>query len=110
MFQTLISYPCFNLQINRFLWFLYLYKQKSDIMIKEKSTEKLIEYIPTLPNQEQKLITQRISEIKSQTKKKKNPSLKKPKLSALRGRVTKTTSAKIDKQIKSLRNEWQRDI
>ena len=34
----------------------------------------------------------------------------KKKLSALKGRVTKMSAEEIDKQIKSLRDEWQRDI
>ena len=36
--------------------------------------------------------------------------LKKKKLSELKGKVSKMSSAEIDKQLNSLRNEWQRDI
>jgi hypothetical protein len=79
-------------------------------MFKEKSTEKLIEYIQTLPDQEQKLIIQRISKIKPEDKAKKVKMAKKPKLSSLKGQVSKTTSAKIDRQLKSLRSEWKRNI
>ena len=34
----------------------------------------------------------------------------KEKLSSLEGKVSKMSSEEIDKQIKSLRDEWQRDI
>ena len=34
----------------------------------------------------------------------------KKKLSSLKGMVTKMSAEEIDKQLKSLRNEWQRDI
>jgi hypothetical protein len=76
-------------------------------MFKERSTEKLIEYIQTLPSDEQQLIARRISQAERVPKTKKTAKLK---LSSLKGKVSKTSAAKIDKQIKSLRNEWQRDI
>jgi hypothetical protein len=79
-------------------------------MFKEKSTEKLIEYIQTLPNQEQKLIIQGITPSQTINKIKKSKGIKKTKLSSLKGQVTKTSSAKIDNQIKSLRSEWKRSI
>jgi hypothetical protein len=78
-------------------------------MFKETATEKLIEYIQALPNSEQKLIAERISKNKTVIKKKSTTG-KKPKLSLLKGKMTKTASSRIDNQIKSLRNEWQRDI
>jgi len=34
----------------------------------------------------------------------------KRKLSSLKGKVTKMSAEEIDKQLKSLRDEWQRDI
>lgn len=34
----------------------------------------------------------------------------KKKLSSLKGKVSKMTSEEIDKQIKAMRDEWQRDI
>jgi len=79
-------------------------------MFKENSTEKLIEYIQSLPDQEQQLIASRISKIKSQDKAKKARVGKKAGLSLLKGKVTKMPSSKIDKQIKSLRGEWNRAI
>ncbi len=36
--------------------------------------------------------------------------ISKQKLSALKGKVTKMNIEEIDKQLKSLRDEWQRDI
>jgi len=79
-------------------------------MFKERSTESLIKYIQTLPSEEQKLIVQRISKTEGIAKKGKTIVRKRAKLSALKGKVEKTTSAKIDKQIKSLRSTWHRDI
>jgi len=36
--------------------------------------------------------------------------ISKPKLSSLKGKVTKMNIEEIDEQLKSLRDEWQRDI
>jgi hypothetical protein len=75
-------------------------------MFKEKSTEKLIEYIQSLPNTEQKLIVERISKIKSAAKIKRTA---KTGLSSLKGRVAKTSNAAINRQIKTIRGESQKD-
>jgi hypothetical protein len=76
-------------------------------MFKERSTQKLIEYIQTLPDPEQKRIVQEISNIEQKGAKKKTA---RRKLSSLKGKVTKTSGAKVDSKIKTLRDEWQRDI
>jgi hypothetical protein len=78
-------------------------------MFKEQSTEKLIQYIQTLPSEEQRLIAKRISEPEKSTGKKKAKSPGTLKLSSLKGKVEKTSSKKIDKQIKALRSTWQRN-
>jgi hypothetical protein len=79
-------------------------------MFKERSTENLIKYIQTLPGEEQRLIVQRISKGENIAKKKKSAAPRKIKLSALKGKLGKTTPPKIDRQIKSLRSSWQRPI
>ena len=79
-------------------------------MFKEESTEKLIEYIQTLPGEQQRLIAERIAKTGELAKKKNGSKSPKIKLSSLKGKVTKTSSQKIDWKLKSLRSSWERSI
>jgi hypothetical protein len=66
VFGCLAKYP-----LKKESGFLYLYASNNNYMFKEHSANKLIEYIQTLPFEEQKLIAEHIADAKNGTRKKK---------------------------------------